>query len=65
MERKFRKKPVKPIIEGLNVGESAAYPIERIDVVKTTACIVGIKLGRSYSTTISRESRTIEVTRTL
>lgn len=63
MAKNNERQPIRPVLEALDIGTSAEYPIERLDVVKSTASILGTKLGRFYSTMIKRESGTIRVTR--
>lgn len=63
MKENNTRQPISPILKALSIGESVEYPMERLDVVKVTANLLGIKLGRIYSTSIRRDSRTILVTR--
>ena len=65
MEKIGVQKPIRPVLEGLAVGDYTEYPLERMDAVKTTASDIGTKRGRVYSTRIQKESKTIRVTRML
>ena len=65
MAKNKELQPIRPVLEGMGIGASAEYPIERMDVVKSTASILGTKLGRYYSTKTIRDSRIIRVTRLL
>lgn len=48
----------------MEVGRQLAFPVERLNVVRTTASNLGISLGRRYITHTDRENRTVTVTRT-
>lgn len=54
---------IKPVLEGMDVGQSITYPIVRLLSVKATASNVGLVMNRKYSTKVLRQERKVEVTR--
>ena len=60
---KMEKETVKDQIKQMEVGQTLSYPIERLTVVRTYACELGMILDRKYKTETDRDNRTINVTR--
>jgi hypothetical protein len=58
------KLPIAPTINSLEIGESAAFPVERMNAVRTTANIQGTTQHKKFSCSISEDRTTITVTRT-
>lgn len=58
------KLPIAPTINTLEVGQSVAFPIERMNAVRTTANIQGIVQHKKFSCTTTDDRTTITVTRT-
>lgn len=50
-------------IRNLDIGRKLVFPVERSPYVKSVVSNFSIVWDRSFSTHVSRESRTIEVTR--
>lgn len=65
MAKNKEHQPIRPILDGLGIGSWVEYPLERYDVIKSTASILGTIRGRVYSTKIQKESNTVRVTRML
>ena len=65
MAKNNERQSIRPVLEGLSIGAWVEYPLERMDVVKATASMLGTIRGRFYSTNIQRETNTIRVTRKL
>jgi len=58
------KKQISAVLKNMNVGDTEAYPINRMLVLKSTATLLGAQLKRKYSTSIVRKSEVILITRT-
>lgn len=58
------KQPLAPQINALEVGESVTYPIERLNVVRSTSSQLGLMNHKQFSCSISDDRTTITVTRT-
>ena len=56
------KKMRKQIIE-LNVGESVAFPIEKMKTIRAQTSELNCIMQRVYATKLNRDDRTIVVTR--
>lgn len=60
MEEKVK---IRPTIEGLVVGESFSFPLERLRSVRPIASEVSLVKNMKFRTRTDRESRTVVVTR--
>lgn len=58
------KLPIAPTINNLEIGESADFPVERMNAVRTTANIQGTTQHKKFSCAISDDRTKITVTRT-
>ena len=58
-ERSSEKLPVAPVLKSLGVGESAEWPIERVNTVRQTACTLSLTEGLVFSCNVDRSHRTI------
>lgn len=47
----------------LGIGDSASFPITKMRSIRTTASERGIVWGKTFSTSLNREEKTITVTR--
>ena len=56
------KKMRTPIVE-LNVGESVAFPIEKMKTIRAQTSELNCIMQRVYATKLNRDDRTIVVTR--
>ena len=63
MEQKEQKKSMLGILSELEVGAMQSFPAEKTNSVKTMCSIFGFQWGKTFSTSINREQRTVEVTR--
>lgn len=54
---------VRPTLAGLEVGETASFPITRLKGVRTQASELGLMMQRTYKTWTNREERLIVVKR--
>jgi hypothetical protein len=59
------KKDISPILKQMKVGDTEAYPIERMLVLKSTATLLSQQMGRSFKTSVVRNKNIILVTRTV
>lgn len=57
------KVSMRSIIDGLEVGQEASFPLLRLSSVKSTASDLGMIRERTYSTRVSRSERLIYVSR--
>lgn len=57
------KRPVIPSLRKMEVGERVAFPLSRMNCVKTSCTIASVVLGWRFSTHVNREQAAIEVTR--
>lgn len=57
------KTKVRPVLMGLEVGETVVFPIEKMKTVRTQASEIGAIHNRLFTTSTSRIERTITVTR--
>lgn len=64
MEQSDKNEPLTNQLINMEVGRQLAFPAERLNVVRVTACDIGFKYGRRYTTRTDRENRTVTVTRT-
>lgn len=58
------KLPIAPTINALEVGESAEFPSERVNAVRTTANLQGLTQHKTFKCALSEDRSTITVTRT-
>lgn len=61
---KVQERPVLQIIGELGVGDSHAFPIERLNSIKSMCSTFGLQWGKTFKTTINRVERELLVTRT-
>ncbi len=52
-----------PSLRMMEVGERVAFPLSRMNCVKTSCTIASVVLGWRFSTHVNREQVAIEVTR--
>lgn len=50
-------------VKELEVGASVEFPIEKLNIIRTYAYEIGLKMERRYTTAIDKEKRTIAVKR--
>lgn len=55
---------IRPVLVGLQPGETHSFPVERLKSVRTQASEISMIYDRKFKTETSREDRTITVTRT-
>lgn len=55
---------IRPILVGLQPGETHPFPIERLKSVRTQASEISMIYNRKFKTETNRMDRTITVTRT-
>ena len=58
-----RPKKMRTQIVELNVGESVAFPIEKMKTIRAQASELNCIMQRVYATKLNRDDRTIIVTR--
>lgn len=58
-----KKTSIRSIIEPLEIGRTATFPLSRINVVRTTTYNYSLATGKRFRTRSNRESRTLVVTR--
>lgn len=63
MEKISVPKPLSVQIREMEVGEMREFPLDKLRTVRVYACVHGLEAERKYKTTISRERRTVIVTR--
>jgi hypothetical protein len=60
-----RKKPVSPTLKAMQVGDTASWPIERLDVVRITAGrVAAMKRREGWKFALKTAGLVVEVTRT-
>ena len=63
MEKKVIEGPIATQIRALEVGEEVHFPVARLTTVKPHASVLGLSMGRKFTTSIDREQGVITVTR--
>ena len=58
------KLPIAPTINALEVGQSAEFPSERTNAVRSTANIQGLTQHKVFTCALSEDRTVITVTRT-
>ena len=58
-----RPKKMRTQIVGLNVGESVAFPIEKMKTIRAQTSELNCIMQRVYATRLNRDDRTIVVIR--
>ena len=58
------KLPIAPTINALEVGQSAIFPSERTNAVRSTANLQGLTQHKVFTCALSDDRTTITVTRT-
>jgi hypothetical protein len=65
MSNKIEEKlPIAPTINALEVGQSATFPSERTNAVRTTANLQGLTQHKMFTCALSDDRTVITVTRT-
>lgn len=64
MEEKEQKKSMLGILSELEVGDVHSFPAEKTNSVKSMCSTFGFQWGKTFRTSLNREQRTVEVTRT-
>ncbi len=57
------KKPIRPVIKLMQIGQKESFPIERMNAVRKTATEISIINGWKFSVNQQNEAKTITVTR--
>ena len=57
------KKPIRPVIKLMQIGQQESFPIERMNSVRKTATEISIINGWKFSVNQQNEAKTITVTR--
>ena len=57
------EKTISPTLKKMQVDDTEVFPIERLNVLKTTASQLGAQLKRKYSTSLVRSKNIILITR--
>lgn len=58
------EKTISPTLKGMQINDTEVFPIERLNVLKTTASQLSAQLNRKYSTSLVRSKSVILITRT-
>jgi hypothetical protein len=58
------EKTILPTLKEMQVNDTEVFPIERLNVLKTTASQLGAQMNRKYSTSLIRSKSIILITRT-
>jgi hypothetical protein len=56
-------KPIAPILNMMEIGDSEVYPITKYNSIKGTISRISIMTDKRFSSNISRQDRSITVTR--
>jgi hypothetical protein len=56
-------KPILAQLRDLLVGETVAYPVDRLSTVRTMCSSYGLQWNKKFQTRVSRDTGTIVVTR--
>lgn len=54
---------IRPILQGLKVGEEFSFPIIRLKSVRTQASELGAIYNKQFTTKVNRNKQTIDVRR--
>ncbi len=57
------KKGILPTLKRMEINDTEVFPVDRLNVLKTTASLVGAQLQRGYSTSLVRAKNIVLVTR--
>ncbi len=57
------KKPIRPLIKVMDIGQKISFPIERMNAVRKTATEISIIQGWRFAVNQQNEAREITVTR--
>lgn len=56
-------KPRRQVLLGMGIGDEEVFPLEKMSAVRTDCLRYGTEWGKTFTTAINRENRTITVTR--
>ena len=57
------RKPVAETLMGMEVGMEEAWPVERMNTVRVSCTLYGLRWRRRFATRVNREERTVVVKR--
>lgn len=57
------KKPLRPVLRTMGVGEKKAYPLHRASAVYSVIYSVSVQYDRKFTTRTDRQAKTITITR--
>ena len=55
--------PIRSSLRSMKEGDIVRFPLARLSVVRATASVLGIELGRKHSSTVFRHDKYIQVIR--
>lgn len=58
------KKPIRPLMREMNVGETISFHISRLSVVRSVASTLSAEMDRVYRTKRNKLNKSIDVIRT-
>lgn len=61
--KRGERKPVMEVLRGMDVGEEEAWPVERMNTVRTSCTLYGLTWGRRFTTWVKRDERMLVVRR--
>lgn len=59
----MENKGIRPLINVLNVGEMATYPLSRVNSVRVICSMLSLETGKVFRTKINKDEKVIKVKR--